>query len=241
MEKTKADPIELFTKVAHRYELLNTLMTAGWDQQWRKALIRVVEKILDRKPEMVQDLATGTGDLPRLMAKQWPKAKIYGTDPNYAMLEIARTSVEKKLKNNPSKKNIIFKEGRAERIHAREESFDIVSMAFGFRNVPPESRPLALQESLRVLKKGGVLAILELGMPEKSFLQNSYRFLLSKVMPPFASLFSIRSSYDYLAESIIKFPKPKAVRDMIEKTGFSCYEPTALSAGMCWLFCAKKK
>ena len=240
MEKTKVDAIEIFTKVAHRYELLNTLMTAGWDQRWRKALLRAAEKMLGRKPEIVQDLATGTGDLPRLMAKTWPQAKVYGTDPNKAMLDVARTSIEKSEQKNPYLKNIVLQEGRAEEIQAEEGSFDVISIAFGFRNVPEENRSLALKESFRVLRKGGVLLILELGMPEKLFLRNSYQFLLSGVMPPFASLFSNRSSYDYLANSIIEFPKPKAVKTMMEETGFSSCNYTALSAGMCWLFCGKK-
>ena len=121
-----------------------------------------------------------------------------------------------------------------------DNSTDICSIAFGFRNVPPEARPQCVREAYRILKPGGLFAILELGLPRPGVSRQVYSFLLHKAMPPVAGLFSPRASYDYLAKSIQEFPEPEAVKQSLQQEGFIPFAPKPLSGGMCWLFVGRK-
>lgn len=235
----KPHTVQIFTEVAPKYEFLNSLMTAGMDASWRKSMLSVCESALGRKPEMALDLATGTGDVARMMAEKWPSAKIHGTDPTQAMLAVAR---EKSLapKSPISHRRIHWQEGVAETIDAESASLDVITIAFGFRNVAEPSRIKAVEEAFRVLKPGGVFAILELGLPRAKILKAPYKFLLKQGMPRFAGLFSPRAAYDYLAQSIIDFPTPEQVKKMLTKGGFLAFAPRPLSSGMCWLYVGKK-
>jgi len=238
MEKTP-HTVQIFTEVAPKYEFLNSLMTAGMDSSWRNTMLAVCESALGRKPEMALDLATGTGDVARLMAEKWSTAKVHGTDPTSAMLNVARAKAQE-AKSPPSHRKILWKEGVAETIEAENSSLDVITIAFGFRNVAEASRQKAAEEAFRVIKPGGVFAILELGLPRAKILKSPYRFLLKQAMPRFAGLFSPRAPYDYLAQSVINFPTPESVKKMLSKSGFLAFAPRPLSAGMCWLYIGKK-
>lgn len=244
MEKTENNakhPIELFTNVAPRYELMNTLMTAGRDRAWRRSILNFSESALgNKKPQTIVDLATGTGDFPRLMAKRWPNAEIIGTDPNQAMLNEAIRSVDAYAKKIPNLKNVRWEIGRGENLEVDSSSIDLVTIGFGFRNVPEDTRMDCIREVYRCLKPGGVFAILELGMPRPGFFRNIFSLLLFNVMPFFVGLFSPKDSYEYLAESIAKFPEPAKVKSMLELGGFIGFSPVALNGGVCWAFIGKK-
>jgi demethylmenaquinone methyltransferase / 2-methoxy-6-polyprenyl-1,4-benzoquinol methylase len=231
MSHPKPHTVELFTEVAPKYEFLNSLMTAGRDKYWRDQLLKVSEAALGRRPEAALDLATGTGDIPRLMKQRWTSAKVIGTDPTAAMLEVARSK---------SPKNVTWQEGVAEKIELADSSVDMVTIAFGFRNVNESSRLLAVQEAYRVLRPGGVYAILELGVPQVNPMQMIYRVLLKYAMPITAGLFAPKGPYKYLAESILAFPAPEQVKRMISKAGFLAFAPRPLTMGMCWLYVGKK-
>ncbi len=227
---TENNPIDLFTKVAPRYELLNTMMTMGQDLKWRRTLLKNAESALGKKPTTVLDLACGTGNIARLAHQWWPQAKIMASDPNQAML------VEAQKKKFAA--SIDWIEGRAEDIEQDSQSMDLITIAFGFRNV--EKREKALQETFRVLKPGGVLAILELGLPHPGISRTIYSALLNKTMPTLAGLLSSKTSYKYLAKSIQEFPEPKAVREMLFQEGFIAFTPFALNLGVSWIFIGKK-
>lgn len=229
---TTAHTVEIFTEVAPKYEFLNSLLTAGLDRRWRRELLNVSEAALGRKPEAVLDLATGTGDIPRLMAERWPGAAIQGTDPTEAMLAVA--------KQKTNQKNISWDVGVAEQIDSADESLDLITIAFGFRNVAENLRLNAVQEALRVLRPGGVFAILELGLPKQGPARQIYSLLLSYGMPTLAGLFAPKEPYQYLARSVKEFPPPENVRRMLNKAGFIPFTPRALSGGMSWLYLGKK-
>jgi len=231
--------VEIFSEVAPKYEFLNAVMTAGMDKRWRTAMLDVCESALGRKPESALDLATGTGDVARMMADKWPKSRVVGTDPTTAMLEVARQKATGP-KVSRSHLRINWQEGVAEKINAETGSLDIVTIAFGFRNVAESLRQRATEEAFRVLKPGGVFAILELGLPRAKIFRGPYKFLLKKGMPRFASLFAPRAPYDYLASSVVAFPPPDQVKRMLTKSGFLAFAPRPLSGGMTWLYIGKR-
>ncbi len=233
----KPHTVELFTEVAPKYEFLNALMTAGMDSHWRNAMLSTGEAALGKRPQTILDLATGTGDVARLMAERWPMAQVIGTDPTTAMLKIAQEKSAQE-KSPKSHRKIVWEEGVAEKIQAETGSLDFVTIAFGFRNV--QERQKAVGEVYRVLKPGGVFAILELGLPRAKILRAPYRILLQQGMPRFAGLFAPKSPYEYLAKSIVEFPPPEEIKRMLTKAGFVAFAPRPLSGGMCWLYIGKK-
>lgn len=235
----KPHTVEIFSEVAPKYEFLNAVMTAGRDKHWREAMLDVCESALGCKPEAAMDLATGTGDVARMMAERWPIAKVSGTDPTPEMLELARKrSTGEKVSRQH--RRIDWREGVAEQIQAADGSLDVLTIAFGFRNVAEDLRQRALEEAFRVLRPGGVYAILELGLPRGKLLKPVYTFMLKQGMPRFAGLFAPRGPYDYLANSVVEFPAPEQVKRMLSKAGFLAFAPRPLTTGMCWLFLGKK-
>ena len=236
----KPHPVDLFTKVAPRYEFLNGLMTVGRDRIWRRALLQAVGAAQTLEPKVLLDLASGTGDVPRMMRDRWPQSEIIATDPNEAMLDQARGRDIVLTKRAPSLKKISWQIGRAESIDRADSSVDAVTIAFGFRNVPSEAHQTVLQEVFRVLRPGGVFAILELGLPLKGVGRSCYSFLLQRAMPPVAGLLSTKNAYEYLAQSIVQFPEPKLVKQMFVQEGYIPFAPRALHGGVCWLFLGRK-
>ncbi len=231
--------VEIFSEVAPKYEFLNAVMTGGMDKRWRTSMLSVCESALGRKPEAALDLATGTGDVARMMADRWTSAQIIGSDPTPAMLNVARAKASFKQATR-AQRQIIWQEGVAERIDADDHSLDVITIAFGFRNVAESVRQRACDEAFRVLKPGGVFAILELGLPRAKLARGVYTFLLRQGMPRFAGLFAPRGPYDYLAESVVAFPPPDQVKRMLAKSGFLAFAPRPLSGGMTWLYIGKR-
>lgn len=231
--------VEIFSEVAPKYEFLNAVMTGGMDKRWRSSMLEVCESALGRKPELVLDLATGTGDVARMMADRWPTSKVIGTDPTPAMLEVAKRKATGEKVPRAHRK-IDWQEGVAERIDAEPASLDVVTIAFGFRNVAEAKRQRAAEEAFRVLKPGGIFAILELGLPRGKLTRSVYKFMLKKGMPRFAGLFAPRAPYDYLAESVVAFPPPDQVKRILSKSGFLAFAPRPLSGGMTWLYIGKR-
>lgn len=235
----KPHTVELFTEVAPKYEFLNALMTAGMDKGWRKAMLSICESALGDKPNQALDLATGTGDVARMMADRWPLAKILASDPTVAMLEVGKKKALQP-KSPKAHKRIQWIEGIAESIPLDSNSVDVITIAFGFRNVSVELRQKAAEEAARVLRPGGVFAILELGLPRPKILKAPYSFLLKQGMPRFAGLFAPKGPYEYLAQSVLDFPPPDQIKKMLSKAGLLAFAPRPLSAGMCWLYVGKK-
>jgi demethylmenaquinone methyltransferase/2-methoxy-6-polyprenyl-1,4-benzoquinol methylase len=235
----KPHTVELFTEVAPKYEFLNAVMSAGMDKSWRTAMLSVCESALGRKPEVALDLATGTGDVARMMGDRWANARVIGTDPTTAMLSVAREKSSRE-KSPRSHKRIEWQEGMAEKIELENNSVDVITIAFGFRNVSESLRQKATDEAFRVLRPGGIFAILELGMPKAKLWRPVYKVMLKHGMPTFAGLFAPKAAYKYLAQSIVDFPPPEAVKKMLSKAGFLAFAPRPLSTGMTWLYVGKK-
>ena len=196
---------EMFNNIADKYDFLNGVLSFALDANWRKIAIRLSDIKKDHK---VLDLACGTGDMIAEIHKQHPNAFIYGADFSVNMLHIS----QKKLNNVP------FTAADAHNLPFKDNSFDRLTMAFGFRNVTDKARGLA--ELYRVIKSGGKVCILELTKPENKVTSFFYRLYFMHILPLIGGIFSSRKAYKYLPDSVYHFPKRKEYRQMIENAGF---------------------
>jgi demethylmenaquinone methyltransferase / 2-methoxy-6-polyprenyl-1,4-benzoquinol methylase len=206
---------EMFTRIAPRYDLLNHLLSAQMDRLWRARAARELASILQRQDAIVLDLCCGTGDL-AFALKRKAKARILGADFSHTMLVRAR---EKSLSANGAAP-IPFLEADALHLPFANHSFDLVTSAFGFRNLANYED--GLSEIFRVLKPGGTIAILEFAEPAPGFLGDSYRFYTRTVLPKIGGLISGDSeAYSYLPKSVARFFHPEELASVFKTVGYS--------------------
>src|SRR5882672_2799470 len=172
--KTREGSGAMFDGIAHRYDLVNRVISLGIDQSWRKKTVRSLEL---RPGAKVLDLATGTGDLAIMVSRMHPQVTIVGVDPSEKMLEVGR----KKLTEAALNERIALEVGDAQALKFPDNSFDGLCIAFGIRNVP--DRLQGLREMARVTKPGGRVAILELSEPRTGALGALARFHIHRVVP----------------------------------------------------------
>ncbi len=207
---------EMFAGIAERYDLANHILSMGLDFYWRLVLSRLVEK---RNPRLVLDLATGSGDVAIALAKRLgTPAQITGMDFCLSMLQIAERKLERHKK--PSWAHLEFRSGDCLELPCRDHSYDVVTIAFGYRNL--EDRKLGLREMKRVLRRpGGTLFILDFSQPVTWFSPIYFPYL-NFVLPKIASLVTRRpDAYLYLATSIEQFPDRQSLKREIVEAGFS--------------------
>ncbi len=213
-----------FDTIVERYDFLNHLLSAGQDFYWRRVMIN---KLNARKGQRILDLATGTGDSARAIVEKG--VAVIGVDISFNMIRRAKEKI-------PGTGYSVFA-GSAYTIPFKDETFDGATCAFGIRNM--HQTPAALKEICRVLKRGGKMVFLEFSMPG-GLIRGPYRFYLNKVLPLVAGMFSERSAYDYLADSIEKFYTPDNFAGAILKAGFSRCEMIPLSLGCVYIHIAYK-
>lgn len=217
----------MFDGIAHRYDLLNRLMSMGIDQRWRRQTIRALAL---RPGGNVLDLATGTADMAILAARMHPAVSVLGVDPSRGMLEVGRRKVEQAGLSQ----RVRLEAGEAECLDLPDASVDGVCIAFGIRNVA--DRMQGLREMARVTRPGGRVAILELSEPRGGLLSPFARFHIRKVVPTLGALLSGVHEYRYLQRSIAAFPPADAFADMMRAAGLRVVATTALTFGVCHLF-----
>jgi len=217
---------EVFHSVAKRYDLMNDLMSGGLHRAWKDALVTAVnpppkgrpgrlEKESDRDFALL-DLAGGTGDIAfRVVEAGGVNTHVTVCDINAEMLAVGRERAEARGLDGL----VTFEQGNAEELPYPDRSFDCVTIAFGIRNVPRIDRALA--EAHRVLKIGGRFLCLEFSSVDVPGLDRIYDLFSFQVIPRIGqAVTGDREAYQYLVESIRKFPKPKAFAQMIETAGF---------------------
>lgn len=215
MTKPEPDAVRAtFSGVAHRYDLANHILSGGIDFLWRAKL---VEWAASGKSGKVLDLATGSGDVAFALRQGLPEeTAIVGTDFCPPMLDQARRKCE--LLGLDSKSNQFLEEDCLS-LSFEDDSFDLVTIAFGLRNL--SDRDLGLREMRRVLKPGGKLIVLEFSQPSVWF-RPFYYLYLRGVLPWLAwFLTGDRKAYLYLGSSISSFPDRKSLSTELEKAGFS--------------------
>jgi demethylmenaquinone methyltransferase / 2-methoxy-6-polyprenyl-1,4-benzoquinol methylase len=219
---------DVFHSVASRYDLMNDLMSGGLHRAWKNIMVNTLNPPKGDRPFALLDVAGGTGDI------AFRSAEASGTgfratvcDINGDMLAVGRDRAEKRHLSD----RVTFVEGNAERLAFPDHSFDGYTIAFGIRNVPRID--LALQEAYRVLKPGGRFLCLEFSSVEVPGLDRLYDFFSFKVIPQLGrAVTGDAQSYQYLVESIRKFPKPAAFADMIRAGGFGRVNWQTLSGGI---------
>jgi len=211
---------EMFTQIAPRYDLLNHLLSLLLDRLWRARTARRLKFILDRPNALVLDLCCGTGDLALALAHAG-KARIIGADFAHPMLVRAKekTAGQAPPANQSAASPIPFFEADALRLPFASASFDLVTSAFGFRNLA--NYEAGLREIQRVLKPGGAIAILEFTEPPEGLWGDFYRWYFCKVLPKIGGLISgQQSAYTYLPKSVARFFRPSELAALLSTVGY---------------------
>ncbi|MEX2590538.1 MAG: bifunctional demethylmenaquinone methyltransferase/2-methoxy-6-polyprenyl-1,4-benzoquinol methylase UbiE [Chitinophagales bacterium] len=229
---TKKQQVEqMFDNIAPNYDFLNHLLSLGIDKLWRKKAVKIIGKT---DPESILDIATGTGDFALELVKLKPK-KIVGLDLSEQMLSFGRV----KVKNKGLQNLIEMVQGDSEKLPYSDNSFDAVSVGFGVRNF--ENLEKGLSEIYRVLKPGGILAVLEFSKPKVFPVKQIFYFYFHFILPIIGKLFSKdQRAYTYLPESVEAFPEGKAFVGILEKQGFKSIECTSLTFGISSIYSGRK-
>jgi demethylmenaquinone methyltransferase/2-methoxy-6-polyprenyl-1,4-benzoquinol methylase len=203
----------MFGRVAHRYDLANHLLSFNIDRLWRARTVRRVRRVLEQPGACVLDICCGTGDLAMALQRACPRP-VFGSDFCHPMLVAARDKLTRQ--NAPS---LLF-ESDALRLPIRDASLDLITVAFGFRNLANYED--GLREMRRVLRTGGMAAILEFSQPPNAAFAAVYGFYSRRVLPWIGGfLTGSRDAYRYLPESIRKFPAAPELADDMRRAGFS--------------------
>ena len=206
---------EMFTRIAPRYDLLNHLLSMQMDRLWRARTSRELRPILWRPDTVVLDLCCGTGDL-AFALRHGAKSHIIGADFSHTMLVRAR---EKAVAANDASP-IPFLEADALRLPFPDRSFDLVTSAFGFRNLANYED--GLKEIFRVLKPEGTIGILEFAEAPPGMLGDAYRFYTRSVLPKIGGWISgDREAYAYLPRSVSRFFRPEEFAAVLERVGYA--------------------
>jgi demethylmenaquinone methyltransferase/2-methoxy-6-polyprenyl-1,4-benzoquinol methylase len=220
---------QMFDRIARRYDAMNRVLSFGLDRGWRKRTVKALA--LGAKPRVL-DLATGTGDLAVDIARLHPDATVIGLDPSREMLAIAETKLAKK--GLADRVSVVV--GDAQALPYADGEMDAATIAFGIRNVP--DRPRALREMARVVKRGGRVAVLELGEPRRGIMARAARFHTRHVVPRLGALLSGAREYRYLQKSIAAFPPSDEFARVMERAGLKVLEVVPLTFGVCTLYVA---
>ena len=222
----------MFGRIAPRYDLLNHLLSFNLDKRWRARTVARVSEILDRPDAQVLDLCCGTGDV-ALALESRGKRPMLATDFCHPMLVEARRKIGVRGFRTP-----VF-EADALALPLAGASLDLITVAFGFRNLANYRR--GLEEMLRVLKPGGAAAILEFSQPPSPAFRTLYGFFSSQVLPRIGGLVSgSPEAYSYLPESIRKFPGADQLAQEMRQTGFSRVEFERMTGGAVALHIGRK-
>jgi demethylmenaquinone methyltransferase / 2-methoxy-6-polyprenyl-1,4-benzoquinol methylase len=202
----------MFAAVAPRYDLLNHLLSAGFDIRWRRATVRALEPVLANPSSVVVDLCCGTGDL-ALELGRVSAGKVIGTDFCHPMLQRAREKTARRATNT------IFLEADTLQLPFPEASVDAVTIAFGFRNLANYRR--GVQEMRQVLRPGGMVAILEFSHVAWPVFGPLFRVYFRRVLPRLGAWISgVEGPYQYLPDSVLRFPDQEALAGVLREEGF---------------------
>ncbi len=223
----KSDRVrEMFTAIAHAYDLNNRVHSFGLDQCWRRKAVRLAAPL---QGASVLDVACGTGDLTMAFVRGGA-AHVIGLDFTPAMLDHARV---KAARAGGKAADVQYIQGDAQQLPYAEESFDVVSIAFGIRNVADPQK--AMREFRRVLRPGGRVVILEFSEPSSALVRFFHTLYTNHIMPWTATILARDHSgaYRYLPRSVQTFLDPQQLRDQLLCAGFSNVTQHHLTMGTC--------
>ena len=223
----------MFTSIAPRYDLLNHVLSCNVDRLWWRHTARTFQRTLSRADGRILDLCCGTGDMTFALRDQAgnSSARIFGADFSHAMLERAAR------KSEGSSFPPQWIEADALNLPFPSAHFDLVTSAFGFRNLADYDA--GLREIVRVLRPGGQCGILDFGEP-KGLFGSIYRFYFKQVLPRIGTMISgVRGPYVYLPASVERFPSPEEMLDRMKSAGFAEATWTPYTFGIAGLYRGK--
>lgn len=223
---------EMFTAIAPRYDLLNHVLSLNVDRWWWRRTARSFASILKRQDARVLDLCCGTGDMTFALRRQAGEsaAKILGVDFSHAMLQRAN--------DKSAGKSLRWVEADALRLPFPDEQFDLITAAFGFRNLADYDA--GLREMVRLLRPGGECGILDFGEP-RGLIGKFYRVYFKHVLPAVGTVVSgVKGPYVYLPASVERFPSPEEMLGRMRRAGFREALWTPYTFGIAGLYRGKK-
>lgn len=222
----------MFAAVAPRYDLANHVLSLARDIAWRRATARELREALARPGSFAVDACCGTGDLSLALARV-SAGTVVGTDFCHPMLHLARRKASNQTRP------IFFLEADTLRLPFRDGSLDVVSMAFGFRNLASYTR--GLEEMHRVLKPGGWLAILEFSQVRWPVVGPVFRFYFHHILPRVGTWISgVSGPYQYLPDSVSRFPDQERLAALMREAGFGNVRYRNFTAGVSALHLGQK-
>jgi len=222
----------MFNKIAPYYDFLNRLLTLRIDTIWRKKAIKTLKA---HNPQLILDIATGTGDMIIEMSKQLQAKKIIGVDLSPEMLEIGKQKIEKKGLSD--KVEMIV--GDSEQLDFEDDYFDAITVAFGVRNYANLKK--GLTEMQRVLKPEGKLIVLEFTKPTIFPFKQLFNTYFKYILPTIGKFTSKDpKAYQYLFESVQAFPDYNKFGNILRETGYKNITWKSLSFGICAIYHGEK-
>lgn len=228
-EQKREVSVELmFDSIAHRYDFLNHFLSFGVDKLWRKKAIRIIENSY-KNPRII-DVATGTADL-AIMAMRANPAEVYGIDISERMLEKGR----EKIKKLSLEDRIFLLKADSEHIPFGNGTFDVAMAAFGVRNFKDPLK--GLTEMARVVRRNGLVIVLEFSRPQKAPFKQIYNFYFFNILPFAGRVISgSRNAYTYLPESVQSFPDNESFLSQMSKAGLIETEQEILTGGIASIY-----
>lgn len=213
----------MFDRVAGRYDLLNSLMSAGLHHRWRE---RAADRAELKPGDSVLDVCCGTGDLAfELADRVAPGGRVVGCDFSEPMLDLAREKA-----GNRGIDGVRFEWADALDLPYDSERFDVVTVGFGLRNFADFER--GLQEMSRVLRPGGRLVVLEFTEPQRPPFSTFYSLWFDRIAPILGRLSANPEAYEYLAESVHSFPRPRGLAEKMDAAGLDAIRYAVLAGGI---------
>ncbi|MBE8715390.1 bifunctional demethylmenaquinone methyltransferase/2-methoxy-6-polyprenyl-1,4-benzoquinol methylase UbiE [Sphingobacterium hungaricum] len=228
----KEQVADMFNNISKTYDFLNHFLSLGIDIIWRKKAIRSLKS---SQPQLMLDVATGTGDFALESIKILNPKKIIGVDISQGMLDVAKEKIAKQGLQEQFEVHL----GDSEQLNFDDNTFDAVTVAFGVRNF--ENLEKGISDICRVLKPGGRAIILEFSNPKGFPIKQLYNFYFHAVTPTIGKLFSKDSSaYEYLPESVANFPDGDNFAQIMKNAGFKSTKVRPQTFGICTIYEAVK-
>lgn len=219
---------QMFSEIARRYDLANRILSLKRDRAWRRELVR---HAAPKPGERLLDICTGTGDIAIEFAQACPKLQIVGLDLSEGMLRVA----QEKCALMGLEQRVQLVRGNALALPFAAGSFEIVTIAFGLRNLP--DRAQGLREIFRVLVPGGRVAILEFSVPQGVLARSVYLPYVRYIVPWVGEMLTgTRKPYEYLRNSILAFPSRAQILEELSEAGFHPVGYRDLTLGIATLY-----
>lgn len=222
---------QMFDSIAPAYDFMNRAMTLGIDRIWRR---KAVGMLRSYSPNRILDVATGTGDLAILLAKQLPQAQITGVDLSSGMIKVGN----EKIARNGLAGRVSLRVADCLSLPFADGEFDCITVAYGVRNF--SDLAAGYREMRRVLRPGGSLCVIELSTPVNKLVKPFYNLYTKHVIPLVGRMVSKDTrAYSYLPESIAAVPQRQAMCELMRSAGFAEASFRSLTFGVCTIYMAR--